>query len=171
MHCTNRNFYRSVYRKNFTLTRANCVTWKSGFRKVAAHTTQVTFSERNVHCIVEYLRFWAFSHMTENCSHAAVCVDRKFSPAVLRKASSVSSLSLSFSSPTTFRSAGDETISGNDNLRPGAHLQTFCFRYSPRRRCPYLIHIALERRPSPLTVYRRVHACARDRHRIGQLFS
>lgn len=95
-----------------------------------------------------------------------LCVDCKFSRAVLRKISFVSSLSLSFSSLTAFRSTVDETTSESDN--PRTRLEILRFPYSLCRRCFCLICIAMsDREMQSLTIYRQacVHTFARDRNR------
>lgn len=56
-----------------------------------------------------------------------LCVDYKFSRAVLHKISFVSSLSLSFSSLTAFRSAVDEATSESDNPRFSTRLENLHF--------------------------------------------
>lgn len=87
-----------------------------------------------------------------------LCADYKFSRAVLYKISFVSSLSLSFSSLTAFRSAVEAT-SESDNPRFSTRLESLRFLL-PCRRCFYLICITRsDRETQSLIIYRaRLHA-------------
>lgn len=122
-----------------------------------------------LHILIIIRRFLSFPpsgrHITLDCSHATprgFCVDRKILACkVLRKISFVSSLSLSFSSLTAFRSvaAYETDIRKYCNNPRCVFLACRVADVFPRfaSRCPTICWL--------LTIYRRACAFARDRYR------